>query len=284
MNRLAIALIAAGFTTATLSCRAQSACAIIVRSSVEVEAGELTLADLLEPNACPHLRRLAAQVSLGTAPRAGRERVLDGRQIGRLIGTLTEDARHLSTDKDDKNKEEKEKEEKDNSGDLGIPERIVVRLRGATKSCAEIAEFVAPGAASQSLNCGAARGVPEDASLELLKTDWNARLQRREFALRCLRPENCVPFLVWDREKKPSTIATGAASMHLASGGSSAARLVKRGQTATLTWEQGGIRVVLPVTCLDAGGLGQFVRVRFPNAGRTLRAEVVGEGTLRASL
>jgi flagella basal body P-ring formation protein FlgA len=61
-------------------------------------------------------------------------------------------------------------------------------------------------------------------------------------------------------------------------------RLVKPGQTAMLTWEQAGIRVVLPVTCLDAGGLGQFVRVRFKNAARTLWAEVIGESTLRASL
>jgi hypothetical protein len=41
---------------------------------------------------------------------------------------------------------------------------------------------------------------------------------------------------------------------------------------------------VLPVTCLEAGGLGQFVRIRFKNAARTLRAEIVGAGMLRASL
>jgi len=67
-------------------------------------------------------------------------------------------------------------------------------------------------------------------------------------------------------------------------GGSGAERLVKPGQTATLTWEQAGLRIVLPVTCLDAGGLGQFVRVRFKNAARILRAEVMGKAILRASL
>jgi flagella basal body P-ring formation protein FlgA len=59
---------------------------------------------------------------------------------------------------------------------------------------------------------------------------------------------------------------------------------VQRGQTAMLTWEQGGIRVVLPVTCLEAGAAGQFVLVRFQNAPRTVRAEVVGAGEVRVSL
>jgi flagella basal body P-ring formation protein FlgA len=60
--------------------------------------------------------------------------------------------------------------------------------------------------------------------------------------------------------------------------------LVKPGQIVTLTWDQRGIRIVLPVTCLDAGGMGQFVRVRLQNAPRVLRAEVVGQAMLRASL
>jgi hypothetical protein len=301
MNRLAIALIGVGCAAAALSCPAESACPAAVRPRIEVGAGQLTLADLLEPNACPRLRRLAAQVSLGTAPRAGRERVLGGRQIGRLIDALADRASsdraladaapRRSKNKDDQDQTDRTKEnanenddEKANGGGQRIPERIVVRGRGATKSCAEIAEFLGSGSASQALDCAAARSVPEDASLELWKTDWNARLQRREFTLRCLRPEDCVPFLVWDHAPPPSASAAGAASAQLASDGSNAARLVKRGQTATLTWEQGGIRVVLPVTCLEAGGLGQLVRVRFPNAGRTLQAEVIGEGTLRVRL
>jgi len=100
--------------------------------------------------------------------------------------------------------------------------------------------------------------------------------------------------MVWAHE--PKTLLTGmagspsATAVHLnepprlrpvASG---AERLVAPGETATLTWDQGGIRVVLPVTCLDAGAMGQFVRVRLKNATRILRAEVVGAGTLRASL
>jgi len=50
-----------------------------------------------------------------------------------------------------------------------------------------------------------------------------------------------------------------------------------------LTWEQAGLRMVLR-NLPEAGGLGQFVRVRFKNAPGTLRAEVVGAGSVRASL
>jgi flagella basal body P-ring formation protein FlgA len=51
-----------------------------------------------------------------------------------------------------------------------------------------------------------------------------------------------------------------------------------------LRWDQGGIRVVLPVTCLDGGGLGEHVRARLKSAARILPAEVLQDGTLRASL
>jgi hypothetical protein len=187
-------------------------------------------------------------------------------------------------------------------GTMAIPERIVVKRRGATKSCVEIARFVAGAAAAEdlanapsrwreNLDCAAARGIAEEAPLELIQTNWSAALERREFALRCARPEDCVPFLVWFHEPKASTGGTSQglrayaeSSSRLRTAASLKERLVEPGQTASLTWDQAGIRVVLPVTCLDAGALGQFVRVRLKNAARILRAEVVGQGTLRASL
>lgn len=204
-----------------------------------------------------------------------------------------------------------------------IPGHIVIRRAGPIKSCAEIAGFISSTVPSssdlssrdlsaidsssidsaqtlsndrfelQELNCAAARNIPAGSSLELLKSSWNARLQRREFALRCARPQDCVPFLVWEAVPKRASAAgvdqsfSGRASSGPAPQGPTARmerQLVKSGQTAMLTWEQGGIRVILPVTCLEAGGLGQYVRVRFKNAARTLRAEIVGAGAVRVSL
>ena len=286
MRRFAIALMSGMFAVVSLPCAAEPACTkLAVESTVEIGRGELTLADLLAPGRCPQWREAAAQVSLGAAPQLGSARVLDGRRVRLLLEALA-------------NHPEQKVEE---ARGMQIPERIVVQRGGAAKSCADIAGFLAgaapademagaPSGWQEKVDCAATRGIPESALLELSKTIWNAGLQRWEFALRCARPEDCVPFLVWVRADAPrgvvqrTALLAESATRALAKAGSGGERLVKRGQVAMLTWEQGGIRVVLPVTCLDAGGLGEFVRVRFRNGARTLQAEVVGEGTLRANL
>jgi hypothetical protein len=286
MQRLArvlmlILMTMGGLAAAVLRCAARSACTeAAAPASVAVGRGVLTLADLLVPGACPRLRQAADRVSLGMAPRAGSIRVLDGGEIRRLLQSLAE--ADLSVKKE--------------SG-MQIPERIVVRRAGTMKSCAEIASFVAIATTSpqkvsgprrwpEELDCAAVPAIPEDTPLELTKSAWNAALLRGEFSVRCARLGDCVPFLVWTREEKTQFhLASAQSGIRLpTTGRDGAARLVKPGQTATLTWDEAGIRIVLPVTCLDAGGLGQFVRVRFKNMARTMRAEVMGDGTLRASL
>jgi hypothetical protein len=289
MKCLAMGLVSGVFAVASLGCCAAQACTeVAVEASVEAGPGELTLADLLARGACAPLREAAAQVSLGAAPRPGSARVLEGRVVRRLVEDAA--AGVVSRGK---------------TGGMTVPERIVVKRRGAAKSCAEIARFVAgaagelanaPRSWQENVDCAAARDIPQEAALELKKSGWSAARARWEFALRCARPGDCVPFMVWVRDPKTAvagaesrsgTVGRGSAfgeTPRLRDGAGGAERLVKAGQTATLTWDQAGIRVVVPVTCLDAGGLGQLVRVRLKNAARILRAEVVGEGRLRASL
>ena len=249
-----------------------------VRSSVEVEGEELTLAQFLGPDTCAPWRRFATQVSLGAVPRAGSERVFEGREIRRLLDTL--ENRISSSAGGGRRVLEQIVPEHI------VPERIVVRRAGLSKTCADIAEFVRSESPSL-LNCAAAPSVPKGAALELVRTSWNSTLQRTEYALRCHRADDCVPFLVWG-EKKTSAIFAQTAGSKLPdppkTNENGMARLVKPGQTAMLSWEHAGIRIVLPVTCLEAGGFGEFVRVRFQNASRTLRGEVVGAAMLRASL
>jgi Chaperone for flagella basal body P-ring formation len=294
MKRLALMLIGGIFAAGSLRCGAESACTeVTVQANVAAEPGALSLADLLVNGSCLELRRAASLVGLGAVPRAESVRVLDGRQIRRRLEDLTGASLNLKT-----------------VTSMHIPVRIVVRRAGATKSCAEIAQFVAGSAASrdtggasgpwqENFDCAAARRLPEETPLELMKTAWNAPLQRWEFGLRCVHPEDCAPFMIWTYRE--NTALSGVANSQsdavghvsflavssapgapeaTATGGSGG--LVKRGQTATLTWDQAGIRAVLPVTCLDAGGLGQVVRVRFKNTPRIMWAEVTGEGTLRA--
>jgi len=305
LKRFAMMLLSGVFVAASLRCGAESACGkVTVEASVEAGQGELTLADLLGGGTCPLLRQAAAQLNLGTVPRAGSVRVLDGRRVRLLIESLANHeladnllTNHLANHRLTNHAEPSEKE----AASIEIPERIVVQRAGATKSCAEIARFVAsaapaqdmagaPGRLGQNLDCAAIRGIPEGAPLQLTRTKWNPALRRWEFGLRCARPEECVPFLVsahvvdaQSRRASPAFLAESSARVPIKAGASGAKRLINTGQTAILTWDQGGIRVVLPVTCLDGGELGEFVRVRFKNAAGTLRAEVVGEGTLRAA-
>jgi len=283
MRRLAWGLMAGVGLVAGLRCGAETGCrAVVVPASVEAAAGELSLADLLPRDSCPQLRAAAQEVSLGAAPRAGSERVFDGRQIrGWLEGFANQDSGLKG------------------AAGVEVPERIVVQSAGAAKSCAEIASFVAAVAPAremastskrwrEDMNCAGARGVPGGAALELVKASWNEGLQRWEFALRCVRAGDCVPFLVWTRGEDASgtrrDVASPGRRMRKTAAGTGTGQLIKPGQTATLTWEQSGIRVVLPVTCLDGVGLGQLVRIRFKNGAQTLRAEVVGAGSLRAGL
>jgi hypothetical protein len=240
-----------------------------LRESVEVGPGKLTLADVLLPGNCPTLYGAAARVNLGEAPREGTERVLDGPETWSRLEQL---ARGLS-------------------GVGGIfpvvPERIVVRLAGTGMPCSEVSSFLAGNLRGFSrevkrqdgLHCEAARNVAAGAALSLTKTSWNPLLRRWEFFLRCQHPGDCLPFLVWLAAE-----SDGATFPAPAGGIQAEDPVVKRGQTAMLTWDQAGIRVVVPVTCLEAGGIGQSIRVRLENAARTLRAEVVGAGALRVSL
>jgi hypothetical protein len=246
--------------------------------------------------------------------RAGSVRVVDGSQIRRLILGLDErsiDDADFGHQRFGDHGEKLVREGLARNEDKRIPERIEVRQRGAFKTCGEIAEFISTADRSASaperrlregMDCAAAHSIPEDAVLELLKATWNARLARREFALRCGRSEDCIPFLIWAGEKNALAGASPSFASRTAEASNANAkdknkdkdigkdknknlvRLIKPGQTAMLTWEQAGIRIVSPVTCLEAGGLGQFVRIRFKDAARTMRAEIVGVGMLRASL
>src|ERR1700688_2396012 len=276
MNLVARVLITGVFAAMSLRCPAESACSeATVRSRVEAMPGNLTLADLLVPSPCARLRGEAEQVSLGAAPSFGSVRALDGNRVGLLIEGLASWG-----DSDAKEPAE-----------VRIPRRVLVKRAGATKSCAEIAQFLANAAPAQmtaeasrrwqkmKLNCAALPVIPEATPLELTRTVWNQPARRWEFELHCVRGEDCVPFLISVQEKKilrsgglaawwpqSNQLATDqpmnasvATSTLTATAGGSRKPLVRPGQTATLRWEQGGIRVVIPVTCLDGGSAGELV-------------------------
>lgn len=271
-------LLGAAILAASIPCAATPACTQIeVQGHVQAAKGALTLADLLVRGSCAELGQAAAQVSLGSVPRRGGWRVIDGGEVRRLLAELVQD--NIGAEE---------------AAAAKIPERIVIEPAGAMKGCAEIASFISaagsraesggikrPSDHWQGLNCAAAQRIPEDARLELTKTSWQAANSRWEFMLRCARAEDCVPFLVWaDGENVPNAKKTLAAeSLEVL-----VPWIVKRGQTASLIWDERGIRIVAPVTCLEGGGVGESVRVRFQNGPGILRAKISSDGTLRASL
>lgn len=65
---------------------------------------------------------------------------------------------------------------------------------------------------------------------------------------------------------------------------SSGTPTMRPGQTATLVWDADGIRVAVPVTCLDRGATGDSVRARIAPSGTIVRAVVVEAGILRVTL
>ncbi len=263
-------------------CSAEVPCLQVkVQETVRVPAGELTLADLLSPDSCARLRTLAQQVSLGVAPLPGAVRVLSRGQVRGWLDDLMA-ASGLQQQIADE-----------------LPRKILVWRAGAAKSCAKIARLVLRSLPAENggnistarVDCAAALSLPEAAPLELTKTFWNALLQRWEFSLRCSRYEDCAPFLVWATAPstetqffEPSTASTASLRKSPGGGTSLGNELIKRGQTATLRWDEPGIRVVLPVTCLEGGGIGQTIRVRFKDAGHILQAQILSDGTLWAGL
>jgi flagellar basal body P-ring formation chaperone FlgA len=286
--RLAATLMGAALAVIPAVSAAQNSCRTVkVADRAEARGEELTLADFLANDTCPPLRAAAKKVSLGAPPRAG-GRVFEGSEIRLRIEQIAIGKFRNQT------------------LSMEVPDRIVVRRGGAAKSCLEIAHLLASEASlketgsdarrwENEMDCAGARAVPADAQLELTRSRWNPALQRWEFALRCEQAEQCIPFLVWRRAVRDASgrlvSLNGMSSASAFSAGESTgvARgdigwLVKPGQTATLSWDGAGIRIVLPVTCLDAGRAGELVRVRFKNAAHILRAEVLGDGTLRARL
>jgi len=244
---------------------AESGCARVrLKAEVQIALGELTLADLLEPESCAEIVEAAAHLKLGAAPLAGSSRVMTGEELRSKLGGFLSDRR----------------------GEMwSIPERVVIERGGTARPCSEIAQAIMralPGDFSGEIlesdfDCTAARNVPARASLELAYSRWNRLLGRWEFRLRCRHSSDCVPFLLWARGIAPARLRAAAKD-----DGGIAGQSIRAGQTAILRWEEGGIRIVLPVTCLDGGDAGGTVRVRFKNSAKVLRAEILSDGTLRA--
>lgn len=105
--------------------------------------------------------------------------------------------------------------------------------------------------------------------------------------LRCLRQE-CLPFCA---SVRPVTLPTSVNGQPFSilmsprterSGRLSKARppLVSAGDAAKLFVVTPGIRISIPVICLQPGGVGQFIRLRAVTTGKVLMGKVESKGVL----
>ncbi len=279
---LAIIVIAAIAAFASQERAVQPVCgAVRIPSDVEIAAGDFVLSDLLPPKACPALLSAARQVRLGKAPLAGSARVLEGRQVRALCEKLVGGFALES---------------------WSVPERITVLRSGNRESCAAIGQRIlaelpvdAGNVPASNVECGAASRIPRGAPLEVIRANWDAASRSWEIAARCVHPIECVPFLVRvsDPSKQKALAASPEAFPPAAGVGCSRStksavdrtagrhEMVRPGQTATLVWDQDGIRVLVPALCLDRGRQGQQVRARL-RGGQVVWAIVVSAAELRS--
>lgn len=253
--------------------------------TVQVVGEAIFLSDLLPPGAAPELREIAKTVDFGRSPLPGSLRALGRAEILRRLSR-----------------------QRISLADMKIPEKIVV-YRAAPSLDREtvrvaVAAFLrqrewqeAEMPTSAMLEwSGTWAEPPAPASLQVDAADWDAAQQALQFRVRCADQSQRGSFLVraiptaalqevW-RSRFSSPELSRPASPRVASRQSAASpepALAQPGESAILLLERAGIRISMPVVCLERGVRQQQIRVREQQGHRVFRAEVVGVGRLRAA-
>jgi flagella basal body P-ring formation protein FlgA len=128
-----------------------------------------------------------------------------------------------------------------------------------------------------------------DAWLEVLQvTHWQE--DKLKVELRCHDPRVCLPFYVVINQggtavKFGQTMAadTEVDAKHSVLEMPAEKPLMRSGDPATLTFADKGLRITMPVVCLENGQRGQRIRVASADHKRFYKAEIVGPGLLRAT-
>ena len=264
------------------ACFCAAGCSFTIKANVEVAGPELSLADLLLEDRlsgehCPGWLGAARRVRLGSAPLEGSVRVLEGSDVRVLLLRAAPAAGELFLDT--------------------VPDRISVRRAGRRASCADIARAMSPHSgpiapesdqdapAPPATSCGAADRISRDASLEQTKKAWISAGSRWLLA-ECVRPADCVPFLVRgpvsDTEPQSTSLLPSLPPVRAATPLPARNSLIRPGQKARLLWDEDGIRLLVPAISLDRGEAGETVRARILRSGRIVRAIVTGAGELKA--
>jgi hypothetical protein len=248
---------------------------------VRVTGTGVLLSDLLPVDAGISLRARAGEISLGAAPQPGNTRVLERSGVLENIGAS-----------------------RDVAAEVAVPERIMVSRDSRPITVQEV--FAAIRNALEHSGISAAAELhpedillqtqvlvgPGDAGLEVLRSDFDTGLKRGRFLLWPAHDPKVLPFFVAVRFTGNSTTAAfhsitemnrianrpdlPPVSVALAK----AEVLVSPGEQATLILHSDALRMIADVVPLERGTMGQRVRVRVVETGKTFSAQVDGRAHL----
>jgi len=266
--------------TATLACGRAGETPVALIESAEVHQEMIRLADLLPPATPPNLRQVAVQILLGRAPQPGSLRLLSREQVEQRLSEsgLPPSSCFL------------------------IPAQITVRRGGRALTQEQIRPVIARALAQRAGRSeellsqqpltlpSPAPLISETAELKIFQAHWDAARHQLEFLLRCSRRSDCAPFLVVvPLRADPLPTASGLKDQRPVPpplpfpANRKPVFLARAGQPATLILERRGVRMTLPVVCLERGISGQQIRVRARSGRPIFHAEIVGPGQLHAS-
>jgi hypothetical protein len=247
-------------------CPAWASDAIRLQDSVEVQRDTVRLADLLPENSPAKLKAAAEKVNLGRAPRPGSVRFFLASQIIPSVRAFPE---------------------------VNVPKQITVRRAGWAVPRRRIRDAIGEFLAQQGL-----RELPEasdlhwsvisncaDPELDVVSVRWNGVQQQLEFLLHCRRRADCSKFVVEapvSEEVGKQFAGTRTDSVSQSNSQFKPPTLIRPGTRAMLTMEGAGMRISVPVICLERGSLRQIIRARESGGQRVFSAQVVGAGLLWA--
>ena len=255
---------------------------------ISVAGTRVLLSDLLPAGVPEHLRTTATEISLGSAPQPGSQRILEREALEHRIFARP-----------------------GLQNQIAVPDRVVISRDVRQVSLSEV--YQAIRAALESNGIAAARlprqqdvsfgskvlVSPGNPGLQVIRADIDSGLHRARFLLWPSNDPKVLPFVVTARIEGEdpylslSTPGTGKSYRPELKESSTAAvpvitpkkeTLVFPGQRATLAFRSSGLRIFAEVMPLERGTLGQRIRVRMIDTGKILSALVDGEGHLEAQL
>jgi len=166
------------------------------------------------------------------------------------------------------------------AGGLAHSENLQMRISGAVARDLGISvQAVTPPFALQIL--GPEVRVPDEARLQVTSVHAVAGVDNWLLRMECGSRLECLPFevLLRLRGQRPSSLpAAPAGSPSAVPVNQVAAPVVRAGQRVRLAEEVSGMRLSVTAVCLQAGVVGQRIRVRNLSSGRVVLARVRAAG------